>query len=471
MNYYTLLGIDKTAGNEDVKRAYFRMVRKHTPENDPETFKLVRSAYETLTDAAARANYDRRVSRFPDVPDEAVGVILESERLLKMHLAGEAIDLLKGRKFADKAADFAVQAALCETYMADDKTGLAMKIADKLVKENPGNAAALLLAIKAYTLRGWAKRADSYKRALDLIDPGNEDNSTVMLNDDFASIRDISRVVENAEQHGKKAPLACLKILCNHLGGLLDVEAGAKLAVQLSFADIAAPSSRKWSDLSYAAEMLAVHTEGVSESKRAIIKDALEEFILRCSYVTERFEILPFIERVIKNAGLETIFGGAAYKTLLAGYQALAAVRAGIPKKLAALPAVRAFSASEFCPKQDIQDFQREAPLLEADILCDYARYKPHMLRLKSEHPALYAHAAGFLDEIQRYNETKLYKETERRLAKMKGYEDRLILDWLGEDDDEADSLRQEPVRSDKIGRNEPCPCGSGKKYKKCCGA
>ena len=22
-----------------------------------------------------------------------------------------------------------------------------------------------------------------------------------------------------------------------------------------------------------------------------------------------------------------------------------------------------------------------------------------------------------------------------------------------------------------KIGRNEPCPCGSGKKYKKCCGS
>jgi uncharacterized protein YecA (UPF0149 family) len=21
-----------------------------------------------------------------------------------------------------------------------------------------------------------------------------------------------------------------------------------------------------------------------------------------------------------------------------------------------------------------------------------------------------------------------------------------------------------------KVGRNDPCPCGSGKKYKKCCG-
>lgn len=29
---------------------------------------------------------------------------------------------------------------------------------------------------------------------------------------------------------------------------------------------------------------------------------------------------------------------------------------------------------------------------------------------------------------------------------------------------------RPEPVSVEKIGRNDPCPCGSGKKYKKCCG-
>jgi preprotein translocase subunit SecA len=28
-----------------------------------------------------------------------------------------------------------------------------------------------------------------------------------------------------------------------------------------------------------------------------------------------------------------------------------------------------------------------------------------------------------------------------------------------------------EPERaSTKVGRNDPCPCGSGKKFKKCCG-
>jgi uncharacterized protein YecA (UPF0149 family) len=25
-------------------------------------------------------------------------------------------------------------------------------------------------------------------------------------------------------------------------------------------------------------------------------------------------------------------------------------------------------------------------------------------------------------------------------------------------------------VNENKVGRNDPCPCGSGKKYKKCCG-
>ena len=40
---------------------------------------------------------------------------------------------------------------------------------------------------------------------------------------------------------------------------------------------------------------------------------------------------------------------------------------------------------------------------------------------------------------------------------------------WKFEDGElvgEKPELREQP----KIGRNDPCPCGSGKKYKKCCG-
>ena len=35
---------------------------------------------------------------------------------------------------------------------------------------------------------------------------------------------------------------------------------------------------------------------------------------------------------------------------------------------------------------------------------------------------------------------------------------------------DSDDTIKKQPKKSDKIGRNDPCPCGSGKKYKQCCG-
>jgi len=33
-----------------------------------------------------------------------------------------------------------------------------------------------------------------------------------------------------------------------------------------------------------------------------------------------------------------------------------------------------------------------------------------------------------------------------------------------------GEESKARPLKSDKVGRNDPCPCGSGKKYKKCCG-
>ena len=37
-------------------------------------------------------------------------------------------------------------------------------------------------------------------------------------------------------------------------------------------------------------------------------------------------------------------------------------------------------------------------------------------------------------------------------------------------DDEEFDEPREPYVAPPKVGRNDQCPCGSGKKYKKCCG-
>ena len=64
------------------------------------------------------------------------------------------------------------------------------------------------------------------------------------------------------------------------------------------------------------------------------------------------------------------------------------------------------------------------------------------------------ARAATSMDDMER--EFRRKKERELQQARMAGAD--------------GEGIQQRRV-GDKIGRNEPCPCGSGKKYKKCCGA
>ena len=42
---------------------------------------------------------------------------------------------------------------------------------------------------------------------------------------------------------------------------------------------------------------------------------------------------------------------------------------------------------------------------------------------------------------------------------------------WFYRDGKVEDKPKPLQSRSEKTGRNDPCPCGSGKKFKKCCGA
>jgi len=56
--YYELLGVVPTATRDEIRKAYALKVREAPPEREPEKFTLVRRAYETLCDEAARRDYD-----------------------------------------------------------------------------------------------------------------------------------------------------------------------------------------------------------------------------------------------------------------------------------------------------------------------------------------------------------------------------------------------------------------------------
>jgi preprotein translocase subunit SecA len=77
-----------------------------------------------------------------------------------------------------------------------------------------------------------------------------------------------------------------------------------------------------------------------------------------------------------------------------------------------------------------------------------------------------------FMDMIERIKEETVrflfrvqLARPEEIAAKEKAEQDKLVFSHGGE-------TSRQPVRRSKkkVGRNQPCPCGSGKKYKKCCG-
>jgi hypothetical protein len=95
---------------------------------------------------------------------------------------------------------------------------------------------------------------------------------------------------------------------------------------------------------------------------------------------------------------------------------------------------------------------------------------------------ALMAYALAVPAETSRYEMRRLYERLERMAGGFSEEDESAVkagidlrLRMHGKATlfvaDVPEDHRDEPAATSKIGRNDPCSCGSGKKYKKCCGA
>ena len=107
-NPYTVLGIPRNASPEAVKKAYFGLIREHPPEKDPQGFKRIRLAYDSLRDMDKRSQTDLFLFNDPygefnvRAPEKH-----EYEKAINLNVAVYSLSDLSRTDFSDDFNDIA----------------------------------------------------------------------------------------------------------------------------------------------------------------------------------------------------------------------------------------------------------------------------------------------------------------------------------------------------------------------------
>ncbi len=64
---FEILGVAPEADDEEIRRAYLQLVQKFPPDREPERFRRIREAYDTLKDARSRMKY--KLFHLPELED------------------------------------------------------------------------------------------------------------------------------------------------------------------------------------------------------------------------------------------------------------------------------------------------------------------------------------------------------------------------------------------------------------------
>jgi hypothetical protein len=113
-------------------------------------------------------------------------------------------------------------------------------------------------------------------------------------------------------------------------------------------------------------------------------------------------------------------------------------------------------------------DAALKAGLIDQDVVTS----GEHAARYRTPASSRQVPGRTFLDKYQEQYEKNPEEDDEFECEWDDDEEDGGSEEWDDDEEEDADELGEPvaPVRvAEKVGRNDPCPCGSGKKFKKCC--
>jgi len=481
-NYYETLNIPRDADAAAVKRAYFSLVKTRTPDKDPEGFIKLREAFETLHDVKKRSEYDAVFS----APYRLQKDLMTARELMKRTKLKEAVKTLEA--LSDKnPGEPEVSRLLARAYHSNGNNGKAQKLCEEILKANPDDPDAPLLLAEVFAARGYRVKAQEQYRSAALAAPDNPKTWAAYLRFLFEeSPYKVPEVMETALLRSEDMfkddyviYIRCAQI-CSEYGHKADAEKYLNKFAEFFLAD-----SRPGQAV-YNAAVAVLSAFAYDDVFFPCFNDILPALMDSGHRQPHHGKVLEFISRsmVIDRLKHDERIG------------------------------------EELCTLTEIllsdcgcDDCKNARITMECNIVIEMAQSRKQIRTLRDYYPEFFKlHQAFYQDVLnpkkEDYLKSKYYAEY-RRLFKTESrgpkgprgprvsMEPRgprgttpdkppiqVSLPGFGdEDDDKDEGFAVDPEDGDpfappkpytretpKVGRNDPCPCDSGKKYKRCCG-
>lgn len=463
-DYYEILGIDSYASISEIKKAYFKMVRKYPPDRYEKEFMDVREAYETLSNEKTRKEYDS-IDKLSPIMKENYNYV--RRQINEGDIRGAIRNLEKMMKMTPDS--LVIKSLLGEAYQKNENNGKALKIFAELCEADPQNAAFAGNLAFSYLKRGWNKKAvNAYTNALKL----DKDNISLWIG--LADAHIISRDYNSAKY-----------VFENALEKAEDIQNNITIYLKIIMMNIDFNMFNTMDEYAEKLKTIALENEEIRDNVAWTFSHISEYLVnidksqFAAKLIEKAAEILPSNKEIVKRKyDIENYYKyGKSLNNL--------SMDRKVHEEICALIGIEILPRSVIGIQED-DDSALEYLRYhnENEIVTNYKRYRKSIMWLQKEYPELYEIKAQFFKkvaDITLHKKLKLeYSEKIGQYMKLFNnhinvYDDFSMDDEFdGFDRDDSDYFDyevQEPYirEEEKIGRNDPCPCGSGKKYKKCC--
>ncbi|MBR2259845.1 MAG: SEC-C domain-containing protein [Blautia sp.] len=454
--YYAILGIEKGASEKELKRAYVRQIRLHTPEKDPEGFRKIRDAYEKLTQT--------------DPQDEEASFAPVEEGFQKLFY--EQIETLRANHrtaaWRDKAQEaydqfpqttyFLYQLVLAQISCGNYRK--AIKNAEELVKREPDNKWYLEQLGRANNKNGYNNKAvAAFEKAY------QAGNRSLEFLCEYAELNKERRYYERAFQTAAEGLQGRAKRWNRE-----NINSGVRLYRVTGSTARFVPQKDLIPVISEFADFVASNI-WILQNWKGSCYNCAYQLMDAASPTGKKEEISREVSTALAaiGRGIYKLYGEMDQDV----WELLSHILdSDYRLNEHTINLIVAMNAKDKLSKKAFREAQLFALKEREQVLSDRSM-------VEKEYPFMYQNAESFFELLSDNKKSEIKKsELLRDLG-------RSLASW---DDSESLFLKAYPeekkaifgtqvatgmetyVREKKkIGRNDPCPCGSGRKFKQCC--